>query len=133
MKKDIKFHPVTGVKVAIAKETINGKEEWAVYIINRNLIELKTLMVTSKGYGKISGVEKKTSTLRHMIQELGPRCTARVEPIDPSLFALNNEFWVSYFIMDQVFDKKFTFVKGSMNQENISFIPELELYGVLHT
>ena len=133
MKKDINFHPVTGVKIAVAKEEINGVEEWAVYIINQNLIELNTLMITSKGYGMIHGEKKVTSTLRHMIQELGPLSTAKVEPIDPQLFVLNNEFWVSYYILDQVFDKKFIFVKGSMNKENLSFIPEINLYGVLHT
>lgn len=133
MKKDINFHPVTGVKMAIAKQETNGVEEWAVYIINQNLIELNTLMITSKGYGLMHGEKKVTSTLRHMIQELAPLSTARVEPIDPQLFALNNEFWVSYYILDQVFDKKFVFVKGSMNIDNHSFIPELNLYGVLHT
>jgi len=133
MKKDINFHPVTGVKMAIAKEDTNGVEEWAVYIINQNLIELNTLMITSKGYGLMYGEQKVTSTLRHMIQELGPLSTARVEPIDPQLFALHNEFWVSYFILDQVFDKKFIFVKGSIDRGNLSFIPEINLYGVLHT
>ena len=133
MKKDIDFHPVTGVKLAIAKEEKEGKEEWAVYIINNNLIELNTLMITSKGYGTISGEIRKTSVLRHMIEELGAQCIAKVEPIDPALFGLNNEFWVSYFILDQVFDKKFIFVKGSMHQDNISYIPEIDLYGVVHT
>ena len=133
MKKDIDFHPVTGVKLAIAKEEKEGKEEWAVYIINNNLIELNTLMITSRGYGTISGEIRKTSVLRHMIEELGAQCIAKVEPIDPALFGLNNEFWVSYFILDQVFDKKFIFVKGSMHHENISYIPEIDLYGVVHT
>src|SRR5690554_54783 len=133
MKKDINFHPVTGVKLAIAKEENNGVEEWGVYIINQNLIELNTLMITSKGYGIVSGEKKETSILRHLIQELGSESIAKVEPIDPALFALNNEFWVSYFILDQVFDKKFIFVKGSISQENICFIPEINLHGVLHT
>ncbi len=133
MKKDIEFHPVTGVKLAIAREEKDGKEEWAVYIINKNLIELHTLMITSKGYGMISGENKKTSVLRHLIEELGPQSIAKVEPIDPALFSLNNEFWVSYFILDQIFDKKFVFVKGSMHQQNISYIPEIDLYGVVHT
>ena len=133
MKKDINFHPVTGIKLAIAKEEKDGNEEWAVYIINKNLIEINTLMITSKGYGQVSGENKKTSVLRHLIEELGPQSIARVEPIDPALFSLNNEFWVSYFILDQIFDKKFIFVKGSMHQENISYIPEIDLYGVVHT
>lgn len=133
MKKDIKFHPVTGVKLAIAKEESNGHEEWAVYIINKNLIELHTLMVSSRGYGVVSGEKRETSTLRHLIQELGPQCAAKIELIDPKLFGLNNEFWVSYYILNQIFDKKFIFVEGCMSKENISFIPEINLYGVLHT
>lgn len=133
MKKDINFHPVTGIKLAIAKEQKDGNEEWAVYIINKNLIEINTLMITSKGYGQVSGENKKTSVLRHLIEELGPQSIARVEPIDPALFSLNNEFWVSYFILDQIFDKKFIFVKGSMHQDNITYIPEIDLYGVVHT
>lgn len=132
MKKDIAFHPVTGVKIAIAKEEVNGQTEWGVYIINHNLIELNNVMITSKGYGFIEGEQRKTSTLRHMIQELGPQAIAKVEPIDPSVFVLNNEFWVSYYILDQIFDKKFIFPEGSMAPTNVRFIPELGLEGVLH-
>ena len=132
MKKDINFHPVTGVKLAIAKENVNGNTEWAVYIINLNMIELNTVMITSKGYGMIDGEEKKTSTLRHMIQELGSESIAKIEPIDPALFALNNEYWVSYYILDQIFDKKFIFTEGSMDPSNMTFIPELGMEGVLH-
>jgi hypothetical protein len=132
MKKDIDFHPVTGVKLAIAKENINGNIEWGVYIINLNMIELNTVMITSKGYGMIDGEEKKTSTLRHMIQELGSESIAKIEPIDPALFALNNEYWVSYYILDQIFDKKFIFTVGSMDPSNMIYIPELDMEGVLH-
>ncbi|TVP50091.1 MAG: hypothetical protein EA341_08090 [Mongoliibacter sp.] len=132
MKKDIDFQPVTGVKLAIAREVVNGQTEWAVYMINLNLIELSTVMVTSKGYGVIAGEEKKTSTLRHVIQELGAQSIAKIEPIDPALFALHNEYWVSYYILDQIFDKKFIFTEGSMDEGNIKYIPELGLEGVLH-
>ena len=132
MKKDITFHPVTGVKIAIAKEEVNGQTEWGVYIINHNLIELSNVMITSKGYGFIEGEQRKTSTLRHMIQELGPQAIAKVEPIDPSVFVLNNEFWVSYYILDQIFDKKFIFPEGSLVPSNIRHIPDLGLEGILH-
>jgi hypothetical protein len=132
MKKDIDFHPVTGVKLAIAKNNVNGNIEWGVYIINLNMIELNTVMITSKGYGIIDGEEKKTSTLRHMIQELGAESIAKIEPIDPALFALNNEYWVSYYILDQIFDKKFIFTEGSMDPSNMTYIPELDMEGVLH-
>ncbi|WP_339758649.1 hypothetical protein [Algoriphagus aquimarinus] len=132
MKKDIDFHPVTGVKLAIAKEETATGTAWAVYIINLNMIELKNIMITSKGYGEINGEIKKTSMLRHMLDELGEQAVAKIEAIDPSVFALNNEFWVSYYIMDQIFDKKFIFTSGSFDPGFIKLIPEIGLEGILH-
>lgn len=133
MKKDIKFHPVTGVKMAIVKEEVKEGERWAVYLINNNLIELDTLMITAKGYGTVSGEVRKTSILRHVIAKLEATSFARVEAIDPALFVLNNEFWVSYYILDQIFDKKFIFVAGSVQDKHMTYIPELDKHGILHT
>ncbi|UZD22216.1 hypothetical protein PBT90_01965 [Algoriphagus halophytocola] len=133
MKKDIDFSPVTGVKVAIAREETDSGTQWGVYIINLNLIELKHVMITSRGYGEINGETKKTSTLRHVIEELGEQSVAKVESIDPAVFALTNEFWVSYYIMDQIFDKKFIFTSGSFDPGFIKMIPEIGLEGVLHS
>lgn len=89
-------------------------------------------MVTSKGYGKIEGKDKETSVLRHMIEKVEQQSFARIEPIQPELFQLNNEYWVSYFILDQVFDKKFVFVPESIQKDNLQYIPELDLMGVRH-
>lgn len=133
MKKDIDFSPVTGVKLAIAKsETAHGVE-WNVYIINFNLIELKTVMITSKGYGILDGEKRQTSILRHMIEELGAESVAKVESIDPAVFDLTNEFWVSYYILDQIFDKKFIFTPGSFDPAHLRNIPALGLEGILHS
>ncbi|WP_100630182.1 hypothetical protein [Algoriphagus formosus] len=133
MKKDIDFSPVTGVKLAIAKTETESGEDWAVYIINLNLIELKNVMITSKGYGELEGEQRKTSTLRHLIEELGAQTVAKIEPIDPAVFELTNEFWVSYYILDQIFDKKFIFTPGSFHPSLQRMIPELGLEGVLHS
>ncbi|MBY5952763.1 MAG: hypothetical protein NXH89_00675 [Cyclobacteriaceae bacterium] len=133
MKKDIDFSPVTGVKLAIAKTETESGEDWAVYIINLNLIELKNVMITSKGYGELEGEQRKTSTLRHLIEELGAQSIAKIEPIDPAVFELTNEFWVSYYILDQIFDKKFIFTPGSFHPSLQRMIPELGLEGVLHS
>lgn len=132
MKKDIDFPKVTGVKLAIVKEEVKGDTHWSLYILNLNLMELNTILINSKGYGKIDGANKKTSTLRHVIKELGPQEFARVELLDPAVFALTNEFWVSYYILDQIFDKKFIFTPGSFNSSQIRMIPELGMEGVLH-
>jgi len=133
MKKDIDFSPVTGVKLAIAKTETESGEDWAVYIINLNLIELKNVMITSKGYGELEGEQRKTSTLRHLIEELGAQSVAKIEPIDPAVFELTNEFWVSYYILDQNFYKKFIFNPGRFHPSLRRMIPELGLEGVLHS
>ncbi|MEQ9300687.1 MAG: hypothetical protein RIF33_19100 [Cyclobacteriaceae bacterium] len=133
MKKDIPFEPVTGVLIAIVPQNdANLKQPWDVYIINKNLIELNTVMVTSKGYGSINGENKKTSTLRHVIEQLNQESYAKIEPIDPSVFALTNEYWVSYYILDQIFDKKFIFVPESIQETNLTYIEALNAKGILH-
>lgn len=133
MKKDIPFHPATGVDLAIVRDVQHGETEWSVYLINRNLISLTTVMISSKGYGQINGETRKTSVLRHVIEKLEAQAIAKVEPILPDLFQLTNEFWVSYYILDQIFDKKFIFLPGSISDERVVYIPELDLHGVLHT
>jgi len=132
MKKDIDFSPVTGVELVITRSEKDGEVQWDVYLINKNLIELETVMITSKGYGKIAGKEKETSVLRHRLGKVEEQSYARIEPIQPELFQLNNEYWVSYYILDQIFDKKFVFVPDSIQEENLQYIPELDLIGVRH-
>jgi len=132
MKKDIDFSPVTGVDIVIAKTEEAGEARWDVYLINRNLIELENVMITSKGYGTTEGEQKKTSTLRHLIERVDEQSFAVVEPIDESVFKLNNEYWVSYYILNQVFDKKFIFVPDSVTENNLQYIPEIDRMGIKH-
>ena len=128
MKKDIDFIPVKNVHVTIAKTD----EGWKVYLINRTESILENVMITSRGYGEKKNEKQETSTLRHMIPRLEPGEYALVEAIQEEVFHLTNEFWVSYFIESQVFDKKFIFLPDSIIEENLIFIEELEMKGILH-
>lgn len=128
MKKDIDFSPVKNVHIVIAKM----EDLWKVFLINRSEKKLENVMITSRGYGETETEEQKTSILRHMIPFVDPREYALVEPIDESVFHLNNEYWVSYFIDRQVYDKKFIFVPDSIIEDNLTFIEELEMKGILH-
>ena len=136
MKKDIIFHPVEGVKVAIVREINELNEtQWNVIVINRNEKSITGVFVTSKGYGNTeSGVnaDLKTSTLRHFFPEIKPADYVVVEPIMPDVFPLNNEFWISYFLGNQIYDKKFIFVPDSIVEDNVIEIVPLGLEGVLH-
>jgi len=130
MKKDIDMPKVAGVKVCIAKSQNNlGESEWGVYLINSNLIELENVMIVSKGYESKDKDARQTSTLRHLIEKVDEQSVAKVESISPEVFSFYNEFWVSYYIINELFDKKF--VIEPFNEFDLDEIPELELQGKL--
>ncbi len=133
MKKDIDFLPVEGVQIAIARnENVLGDYDWQVFLINQNNTAIHTVFVTSKGYGEKNAEEQKTSTLRHFFADVASGAHEVVETIMPDVFHLNNEYWVSYYIDNQIFDKKFIFVPDSIVEENLVRIPALNLDGILH-
>ncbi|GAB3824207.1 hypothetical protein [Pontibacter rugosus] len=134
MKKDIDFGTVEGISVAIAATpTPEGEPTWDVYLLNNNAFPIENVLVTSKGYGVIDGNEVKTSVLRHMFERVEAKSFVQVEPIDPAIFHINNEYWVSYYIDRQIFDKKFVFVPDSVVEENLIDINLLQMRGVLHS
>lgn len=134
MKKDIKIPEVKNVTIAIVREkTLFDSYDWKVYLINNNAFQIENTLVASTGYGEKDGKKQKTSTLRHFLETIPGRSSALVEPIDEKLFHLNNEYWVSYYIGTQIYDKKFVFVPETICEENLTFIKELEMEGVLHS
>ena len=129
MKKDIDFPKIENVFVAIVKA---DEDDWKVYLLNRSSNALDTVMITSKGYGKKGKEEQKTSVLRHMIPKIEAGEYALIEPIHKQVFHLTNEYWVSFFIDGQLYDKKYIFVPETIISDNLSPIKELNLPGVLH-
>ncbi|WP_422355869.1 hypothetical protein [Roseivirga pacifica] len=128
MKKDIEMPKVAGVKVCIAKSTNNlGESDWGVYLINNNLIELENVMIVSKGYEGKDKNARQTSTLRHMIEKVEAQSVAKIESISPEVFSFYNEFWVSYYIIKELFDKKF--VIEPFQEFDLQEIAELDLQG----
>jgi len=134
MKKDIVFPVVEGIKITIARNINEENEaEWDVYLINRSTTDIDTVLVTSRGYGfDKNGEPIKTSELRHFHKYCGAGEIIKIEMITPDVFHLNNEYWVSYYIGNQIFDKKFIFVPDSIREENLILIENLNLKGILH-
>lgn len=134
MIKDITIPEVKNVTLAVArKKAIGEHDEWFVYLINNNDHAIENTLVASKGYGEKDGEQQKTSTLRHFLETVEPHSATLVEPIDSAVFHLANEYWVSYYIDKQIFDKRFVFVPDSICEENLSFVKELEMDAVLHS
>ena len=133
MKKDIEFHKVEHVAIAITKTSnLGGAIEYHVYLINYNDHPIENVLVSSRGYGLINGEEKKTSTLRHMLQQVNGCDFKLIEPIDPDLFQLSNEYWVSFYIDGQIRDKKYIFVPDSFREDHFQLIPWINKQGIVH-
>ncbi len=134
MINDIAIPEVKNVTLAAARIKNPGEsEEWKVYLINKNDFPIENTLVASKGYGEKEGEEQRTSILRHFLETIPAHSSALIEPIDPSVFHLTNEYWVSYYHGSQIFDKRFVFVPDTLCEKNLSFIKELDLEGVLHS
>ena len=134
MKKDIEIPEVKNVTLAVTREkNILNQNEWKVYLINKNSFPIENTLVASSGYGEMEGETQRTSTLRHFLETVPANETVMVEPLDEKLFHLNNEYWVSYYIGTQIYDRRFVFVPDSICEANLTFIKELDKEGVLHS
>jgi hypothetical protein len=51
----------------------------------------------------------------------------------PDLFDLTNEYWVSFWVNDVMYDKRFLFIPGSIKQEDFQMIEILGHKGILLT
>jgi hypothetical protein len=134
MKKDIEIPEVKNVTIAVVREkNLLNQEEWRAFLINNNSFALENTLVASKGYGEKEGEQQRTSVLRHFLETVPPNSTALVEPIDSNVFHLNNEYWVSYYVGNQIYDRRYVFVPDSICEANLTFIKEIEKEGVLHS
>lgn len=132
MIKDLPKNLVEDIAVAVALEGEGPESKtWYVYIINLKNQPIENVMVTSKGYGEKDGEQVKTSILRHMIPQLDSNKSALIEPIDEQTFGLNNEYWVSYYIGKEIFDKKFIFLPESIVESNFIKLPVVNKPGVM--
>lgn len=132
MKKDIDFPKVEGVAMAITRQRNPETKtyDYFVYLINDKNVALENVLVNSSGYSK--GSKTKTSTLRHFTEKIEPLTSFKVETIMPDLFKLVNQFWVSYYIGEEMYDKKFLFMPESISDDHFSFIEAVQMEGVLH-
>ena len=129
MKKDIQVPEVSNVIMAVVKEynPTFRTDDWNVYIINNKAENLEMVLIISHG----SDEKDSTSLMRHKIEKLPPASYAKVELIQPELFKLNNEFKVTFFVKNRLFEKTFLFAKNTIKQRALREISELNKKGIL--
>lgn len=130
MMKDIPSLRVTDLAIAIVPRQ-DEEELWDVYIINFKEEPIGSVFVNSRGYGKLEGEKLRTTTLRHFFEEIAPLELKQIEPIQTELFKLTNEYWVSFMYNGDMYDKKYVFVKGSIDKMHFTRIPFLDRKGVM--
>ena len=135
MKKDIPQPKVEELAVAIVPREdapTNPEEDlWDVWIVNLRADTIKNVMVVSRGYGKMGEETRKTSTLRYFMEEITGETAMKIEPIQHTLFELTNEYWISFNYNGHMYDKKYIFVKGSIEKKHLTKIPVLDQQGVM--
>jgi len=129
MKKDIHIPEVKDVYIAVVKEynDIYKTEDWNAYIINNKAVDLDMVIIVTSGYSET----KKTSTFRKKIDRLPKKSYAKIELLQEALFELNNQFKVSFFEDNKMFDKTYTFRKHTINEKALQPVPLMDARGVL--
>lgn len=130
MLKDLKFDPVTEVKVAIAKtpET-TGENTYYLYLINKKEVALKNVLVMTEAEEEEQGGGRKTSKLRHFFEQVEAFDSIKVETVDPSVLGFYNRVWLSFYIDQQVYDRRY--IIEPFKEWDIETIEELDLKGRL--
>jgi hypothetical protein len=131
MKKDIRIPKVEDVSMAVVRETDGPEADWGVYLINRKHQPLKDVIVSSKGYGELNGEKVATSELRHYFDDVKGDSFVKVERIVEEVFGLNNQYFLTFYINGEIYDRKFIFVPGSVADENLIHVPLVERPGIL--
>lgn len=134
MREELKSPLAENVKMVVVPETNEeGGIQHYVYLLNLQAEIMEGIIVASKGYGEDvnTGEKIKTSTLRHSLEVLLPNEAAKIEPIMEEVFGLTNEYWVSFWIEDVLYDKKFIFLPETISEKNFIEIPKLGGKGIM--
>ncbi|TXI84179.1 MAG: hypothetical protein E6Q37_08925 [Crocinitomicaceae bacterium] len=135
MREELLGPKVENVAVAIVQQEGEDKQPiYNAYLINLRDDIMEGIIITSTGYGEnvVTGEKQKTATLRHCIELMLPNEAARIEPIMEEVFGLTNEYWVSFWVNDTMYDKKFIFLPETISDKNLKPIVAMNgLRGVI--
>jgi len=132
MKKDIPILKVEDIAIVISPENADATSEiWDVYILNLKEEAIENVIVNSSGYGEIDGERVKTTMLRYFYEKIDAQSFVKLELIKREVFQLANEYWLSFSLNNQMYDKRYIFVNGSIVSSNFTRVPLLDRRGVM--
>jgi len=129
MKKDIEIPLVEGIYMAIThdyNETFKTND-WNAYLINDKEEAIEMILIVSHGFDG----EIKTSTMRHKLEKLPAKSGAKIELMQDEVLKLNNEFRLTFFADNTLYEKTFLFKKNSIKQSALRTISILNKRGII--
>ena len=130
MKKDIEFLVAKDVYVAITHDWIGEDflaKEYNAYLINNRNTPIEMVLIVSKGYT----TNQKTSTMRHAIGVVPAKGFEKIEMVQEEVLSLTNEFFVTFYVGRELYERKFVFEKNTVTSKNFTHIPILGKEGIL--
>ncbi len=133
MKKDIIIPTVENVYMAAVQEWNDDfmQKTWYAYLVNDSDFTLESGLVVSSASGIIDGEQRKTSLLRHAFAEIPPVSAIKIELIEDSVLVLDNQFMVTFFIGNTLYDKTYIFKANTISEDNTEEVPVLFKDGVM--
>lgn len=129
MKEDIQFHQAENVFIAAIKEWNEDftSQSWNVYLINKRTDTISTVLVLSRGKSD----DRKTSTLRHLLGDIPPESTAKIEFIATEVLGFTNEYLLTFFANNRLYERNFIFHPGDIAEDKMVEIPLMDTEGIL--
>jgi len=128
VKKDIEIPIAKDVYIAVIHEWNAAflSKDWNAYIINNRSTQIDMVLVSTKGFDG----DRKTSTMRHGIGIVAPKSFAKIEMLLEDVLSLNNEFFVTYYADDKLYEKRFLVEKNTVSEKALQQIPIIEKEGI---
>ncbi|THD69485.1 hypothetical protein E7Z59_03930 [Robertkochia marina] len=129
MRKDIEIPKAEGVRLLAVQEFHEelGEMVWNIYLYNAGSRVMDTVMVVLRG----SSEDRETSVMRKSLSRLEPGSYARLEILREELLAFKNEYLITYFDQEKMFEKNFTLAPGTIKEDRIKPIEEAGLSGIV--
>lgn len=130
MKKDIEIPKIEGVYMAMVYEhnELHNTMDWNAYLVNESALDLSMILITSSGWE----AGQQTSEIRRKANELPSNSYVKVEYVlDTVLDQMNNQFFITFFGGNKMYEQKYVFLKGSVSQDTIADIPILNKKGFI--
>lgn len=133
MKKDIIIPNAAGVGIAMVPDMDDKKQRiWSAYLVNQRESTLYNVFIQVSAKGELKGAERKTASVRFYVEELDPGKAKKIEIVLHQATKLSNQYWISFFDNDVLFDKKIVFEPGSITSAKLALHDVLKVRAVYH-